>query len=86
MAEFIRFAEVPSDGRKTRRWLIENKKSGAELGLVSWYGAWRQYVAMFDENCVFSAGCLVDIATFVTEQNADHRKLLASKPSPEEAE
>ena len=81
MAEFIRFEEVPNDGRKTRRWVIENKKSGAELGVVSWYGAWRQYTVVFNEDCVFSGGCLKDIQEFIGEQNANHRKSLAQRGS-----
>lgn len=73
MAEFIRFEEVPNDGRKTRRWVIENKKSGAELGVIAWYGAWRQYTVDFTEGCTFSAGCLKDIQEFLTKANADHK-------------
>lgn len=78
--EFIRFEEVPNDGRKTRRWVIENRKYGSELGVIEWYGAWRQYVATFHEVAVFSAGCLKDIQEFLARQNADHR---AQKGAPD---
>ena len=71
--DFIRIVEVDNTGLKTRRWMIENKKTGTVLGHIGWYGGWRQYIVQFSQKCIFSAGCLDDIQKFVAQANADHK-------------
>lgn len=62
-----------STGR-TQRWTVDGKRSGDILGVVEWYGPWRQYVFAPDPDTVFNLGCLLDIADFVAEQNAKQRE------------
>lgn len=50
-------------GRKTREYHIVNKTQGLRLGVIKWFGRWRQHCFFpepFDET-VWSAGCLADI-------------------------
>ena len=58
-------------GRKTASWLIRNIRSEAELGMIFWSGAWRQYIfAPAGDDVIFSAGCLRDLAVFLDEVRA----------------
>lgn len=44
---------------------IFNNRSGKEIGMLSFYRPWRQYVFSSRENCVFNNGCLHDILDFM---------------------
>jgi len=52
---------------KTGVWEAINKHGGYKLGLLKWYGHWRQYCFFpeLDDETVFSASCLRDIVTFI---------------------
>jgi len=66
MAKFIEFQEVmPHPGGV---WLIRNKRSQDVLGQIEWYAQWRQYVAIFQENAVWSQDCLADVREFIQQQ------------------
>lgn len=43
------------------------------LGIISWDGAWRQYVTCFEPNTKWSAGCKKKIAEFEDIINNEHR-------------
>lgn len=77
--EFKPIAVQPE--RRTKRWGVVSKSSGDVLGLVEWYGAWRQYIFEPREGCVFNNGCLNDISAFLTEMNAEHRLALHGRAS-----
>ncbi len=62
--EFIHFDQVPTKGI-TSRWLVRNNRSNDDLGVVAWYGAWRQYCFEPSDPSVYSAGCLNDISHFI---------------------
>ena len=49
------------------------KRRGDWLGRILWYGQWRQYVFETEEGCVFSKGCLDDIADFVAKLMRDRK-------------
>ncbi len=62
----IRFDRVCQHD-KTSEWNCLNQ-GGTFLGRVAWYAPWRQYCFYTeDDETVFSAGCLRDIAEFMTE-------------------
>lgn len=64
---YIRFVQKPSrPGAKTSIWSCQNIKSGAELGEVKWFGAWRQYCYFPACPAIYSIGCLQDINTFIS--------------------
>ncbi len=64
--------EEPNPGRKTRVWRIENRRSGATLGAVRWEGPWRQYVFFPTHSTLFAAGCLCDLAAFISGMQTEH--------------
>jgi hypothetical protein len=66
--KYIHFEEIPLP-RKTSTWSIRNNKSGSLLGVIKWYGPWRQYCffpSSYGE-VVFNKGCLEDINDFITQ-------------------
>jgi len=64
--EYIEFVELPKrESRKTKRWACMNKQSGGCLGVVKWYGAWRQYTFWPEPCTIWSVGCLNDIQDFL---------------------
>jgi hypothetical protein len=71
--DFIRFVEQPNVGKKTRIFLVENTQHGSLLGWIHWYGPWRQYCFLPQDNTIFSIGCLQDIQDFI-KQLVEERK------------
>ena len=60
----------PEPTRKTHRWSILARRSGATLGIIVWGGSWRQYIFEPSGATTYSAGCLRDIARFIDRQMA----------------
>jgi len=58
---------------KTEVWSCENRSSGAELGRVQWYSAWRQYSFFPRAETVLNKTCLQDIVHFVQQGNDLHK-------------
>lgn len=44
---------------------IFNNKSGSQLGILSFYKPWKEYVFSSKEDCVFNNGCLRDVLHFI---------------------
>ncbi len=44
---------------------IFNNSSGDQIGVLSYYSQWRQYVFSSREECVFNKSCLVDVLDFI---------------------
>lgn len=44
---------------------IYNNKSGAQLGILSFYKPWKQYVFSSQPECVFNNSCLRDVLDFM---------------------
>lgn len=68
---FIEIAEVESTG-KTKRYTVNNIKSGRSLGEIRWYAQWRQFCFFPIGGTVFSAGCMRDIVHFIGKAMDDH--------------
>lgn len=58
----VRLPDKPNS--RTCRWAIHSKLSEAQLGTVSWYGAWRCYVFHPASGTLFNSGCLELLARF----------------------
>jgi len=65
--QYLIFTEVKKTTGKTRIFECRNKKSKIVLGIVKWHGAWRQYCYFPTIQAVYSAGCLKDIADFISQ-------------------
>lgn len=48
---------------KTQIYSVTNNRSGEELGIIKWYGPWRQYVFWPNPLTLYSKGCLDFIST-----------------------
>lgn len=53
------------NGGSSRIWRIRNRGGGDELGLVTYYPRWRQWVFDPEYSTTYSAGCLREIADFL---------------------
>ena len=71
--KWIRFVEGrPERGRKTKIWTVHSL-DGPVLGLVKFYGAWRQYAFFPEFPTLFEPRCLRDIADFCQAETASWR-------------
>lgn len=50
---------------KTNVYRVNNKKSNDSLGVIKWFGNWRQYCFFPSFFTVYSKGCLNDIQDFI---------------------
>lgn len=70
MAKYIRFERNGVlDGHPV--YLIVNKKHIEIIGRIAWFNDWKQYVADFDEDSVWSHDCLADVQAKLVELNGD---------------
>ncbi len=44
---------------------IFNNRSNGQIGVLSYYKIWKEYVFSSKENCVFNIGCLNDVTDFM---------------------
>jgi len=70
--EYIQFRELFSKG-KTKYFECINNKSSNRLGIIKWYGPWRQYCFFPEPGTIFSKGCLFDIYNFIEELMNDRK-------------
>lgn len=73
--KFINIGQVNSEvffGKHPVYRIFDNS-SRNQLGLISFYGPWKQYVFSSRPECVFNDSCLRDILNFMGE--IDHARL-----------
>lgn len=66
MSKFIDFVEIENPGKKTRKFLLKNKK-GIVLGSIEYFNSWRKYVFIPEYDTLFDSICLNDISSFMEE-------------------
>lgn len=64
MSEYLEFVETGDTG-KTKVFMVRSKHGGANLGEISWYATWRQYIFMPARITVWNTDCLDTIITFI---------------------
>ena len=47
---------------------IYNNRSSEQLGILSYYKPWKQYVFSSNESCVFNKDCLLDVLNFIDNE------------------
>jgi len=57
------------EGRPVYR--IFNNRSVAQLGIISFYRPWKQYVFSSQPECIFNASCLRDVLDFISVAGAN---------------
>lgn len=53
---------------------IYNNISKAQIGILSYYKQWKEYVFSSLESCVFSRSCLKDVDNFMELANKEIKK------------
>lgn len=72
--ESFEYFNVVLIDRKTKTQVYELvSRHGESLGIIKWFGRWRQYCFFPEEETVFSKGCLQDIQTVLNNRNQEHR-------------
>lgn len=74
--EYIYFNRIKTKKmilRKTSIWSCMSKRGRDLLGIVKWYGPWRQYCFFPTDPTVFSAGCMADIIDFIKKADDERR-------------
>jgi len=76
MSQYVEFTLADEQKPKTKVWNILSKSSGDLLGIVKWYGPWRQYVFFPQDETIYSSGCMDFIVQFMKSANTEqkHRK------------
>jgi hypothetical protein len=69
---YLRFVEQADKPRqKTHRWLVVGPSSA--IGMVHWGAQWRKYVFSAGTNTYYDAGCLGEIAEFLSDKTFEHK-------------
>lgn len=66
-------AQPRRPGRKTRRWTVTSRCDGDVLGVIEWYGPWRQFCFFPEEGSVWSKGCLEDVQIAIARIKKERR-------------
>ena len=63
---------------KTKVFLVWSKHSDCSLGKIKWHSQWRHYCffPQFTWETIYSDGCLISIAEFITNLNDEHKRKL----------
>ena len=61
--------------RKTDTWIIKGSNV-LVLGIIRWYGPWRQYCFYPAHDTVFNKECLNDIYDFITQIMNARKKVI----------
>ncbi len=61
MSRYLAFERYAPPARKTPVIRVSSKRNGALLGVIAWYGAWRQFAFYPEPSCVFNVECMTDI-------------------------
>ena len=69
--KYIYFIKV-KDKPKTSVWHCKNKSNNDLLGVIEWYGPWRQYCFNPHPYTVFNFTCLDHINNFINQLREHH--------------
>ncbi len=53
---------------------IFNNRTHGQLGILSWYKPWKQYVFSGQPECVFNLSCLEDVIDFIKNEIPKEKK------------
>ena len=52
---------------RTTVWQVKSKHSGDILGVIKWFGKWRQYAFFPWLDTIWNPDCMTDIIQFIRE-------------------
>ena len=73
--EFVMFA----DTGKTKVWAVNSLRHGDMLGIIKWYGPWRQYAFFPQPETLFNRECMGDICIFIERAMGERRPARAAR-------
>lgn len=71
--KWIEFHELPNPNKKTRKIAVWSKSINIELGMIMWYGAWRQYAFFPDTATIWNKGCLESVNEKIDEMMKERK-------------
>lgn len=74
-SQYLRFERQAPIGpvRKTPIVNVLSRTSGELLGMIKWYGAWRQFCFYPEPTTIFNLGCMADIGAQIGELMEERR-------------
>jgi len=66
--KYIEFERLNED-----YYLCTNRKSRDDLGFVDYFERWKEYQFNPESDFAFTVGCLLDIADFIKQLNAEKK-------------
>ena len=64
MSKYLKF-ELLEQKPKTKVIEVISKSHNNRLGIIKWYGAWRQYTFFPESDTLFNTECLNDVITYI---------------------
>jgi hypothetical protein len=64
MSKYLEFNALEQKP-KTEVVEVASKLLNCRLGIIMWYGNWRQYAFFPEEGTIFNVECLNDISSFI---------------------
>jgi hypothetical protein len=77
--EYLTFTEIWPEDRKTAVVDIRSARHGDYLGVIRWYGSWRQYAFYPGHETIWNPGCLATIQDYIADLMVDRK----TKPTTE---
>lgn len=69
MKKYITIKQIADEEfEKHPVYRIYNNKSKEQIGIISYYRPWKEYVFSSRPECVFNNSCLVDVLDFINTQ------------------
>lgn len=68
------YLEPKVAGRKTPSYRLINRTAQTSLGVVEWYGPWRQFCFFPSCDSVWSGSCLEAVRDFILKAKRDYLK------------
>lgn len=59
---------------KTDVYSVDSISRGERLGLIAWYGPWRQYVFCPQPSTFWSHDCLAKVEEFLIKLNGEYKQ------------
>jgi hypothetical protein len=71
---YLTFEDWQITGRRTRTVVVLSRRSGDWLGIIRWYGHWRQYAFFPADGTIWNADCLEEVRVKIRELMDERKK------------
>lgn len=75
--KYILFRLIADTG-KTQTYSVDSRSQGLPLGVIKWYGAWRQYTLMPEPETIWNNECLRNVIDFLDGLMRERRDAAAA--------